>query len=396
MSTIKQSMVKMDTSCRLCGEEGRGAGDLVEHLREWHRVATRDTATLSDLLNLLSGQNSVNDRKRRKSYSGVLTALRQNREPLNEISNTLYGRHGTQENTLGKENIRRSEIIQPLPRTRKGSLKPDTVKLIPKFRQNEPPGPARGATSSPDILDSPDDSEVTLPYEPLVPATGATSSPDILDSPDDSEVTLNLDSPQKQLSDHVEEECSSTDRESVEDGEKMCQEDVKAMIATKRAMVVATTGRYLCPDHSCQFRCEASEILNIHVRNKHRELWGTPVRKQKMAVWLSSENIEASVLNIAKNDLRPLDCLETDECTKERGIDLVEQEISKAEDINKLNDLNREETSGNEKKQRGKKRKANDNCTSKVNKLLKTDGEKDKIKEDTVKRLRVLQKGIEA
>lgn len=365
MSTIKQSMVKMDTSCRLCGEEGRGVGDLVEHLREWHRVATRDTATLSDLLTLLSSQNSVNDRKRRKSYSGVLTALRQNKEPLNEISNTLYGRHGAQGNTLGKENIRRSEIIPPLPKTRKGSLKPDTVQHIPKFRPNEPPVPARGATSSPDILDS----------------------------PEDAEVTLNLDSPQKQLSD--QEECSSTDRESVEDSEKMCQEDVKAMIATKRAMVVATTGRYLCPDHSCQFRCEASEILNIHVRNKHRELWGTPVRKQKMALWLSSENIDASVLNIAKNDLRPLDCLETDECTKERGIDLVEQEISKAEDINKLNELNHGETSGNEKKQRGKKRKAND-CTSKVNKLLKTDGEKDKIKEDTVKRLRVLQKGIEA
>ena len=80
---------------------------------------------------------------------------------------------------------------------------------------------------------------------------------------------------------------------------------------------MANKGRYICPDTACQFFCEvriilshtklnpllilknnefmedtssslqANEILKIHVRNKHKELWGAPVKRQMMSVMLN-------------------------------------------------------------------------------------------------------------
>ena len=81
---------------------------------------------------------------------------------------------------------------------------------------------------------------------------------------------------------------------------------------------MANKGRYICPDTACQFFCEvriiashtklnpflkvlenndfmentyfllqANEILKIHVRNKHKELWGAPIKRQMMSVMLN-------------------------------------------------------------------------------------------------------------
>ena len=90
---------------------------------------------------------------------------------------------------------------------------------------------------------------------------------------------------------------------------------------------MANKGRYICPDTTCQFFCEvriiashpklnsllilennefmentcyslqANEILKIHVRNKHKELWGAPIKRQMMSVMLNKCEANRRVVN---------------------------------------------------------------------------------------------------
>ena len=90
---------------------------------------------------------------------------------------------------------------------------------------------------------------------------------------------------------------------------------------------MANKGRYICPDTACQFFCEvriilshtklnpllilknnefmedtssslqANEILKIHVRNKHKELWGAPIKRQMMSVMLNKCEANRRVVN---------------------------------------------------------------------------------------------------
>ena len=59
MSTERQTPSKVSMAkCLLCGKEEMRAANLEKHLREWHRVTTKDEALVSSILNLVSSTSS--------------------------------------------------------------------------------------------------------------------------------------------------------------------------------------------------------------------------------------------------------------------------------------------------------------------------------------------------
>ena len=58
------------------------------------------------------------------------------------------------------------------------------------------------------------------------------------------------------------------------------------IIHTRRLKTTAEHGRYICPDNQCSFKCESKVLLNIHIRKRHVEMFGAPIRKQRMMVYL--------------------------------------------------------------------------------------------------------------
>ena len=53
-------------------------------------------------------------------------------------------------------------------------------------------------------------------------------------------------------------------------------------VKMKRHMITAIQGRYICPSATCSFKCESKVILNIHVRKRHVDMFGSQLRKEKM------------------------------------------------------------------------------------------------------------------
>ena len=149
----------------------------------------------------------------------------------------------------------------------------------------------------------------------------------------------------------------------------MDEQKIKEAIATRRAMVIANKGRYICPEPSCRFRCEAHEILQIHVRNRHINLWGTPVRKQKMGVRLNNDNINNDVLKSALEEYER-------SVEKAKSENVISRAELRGEVLTELNfqtvDYNEEFITSNVtpptvkyETAKGNKRKAKNECTNK-------------------------------
>lgn len=220
-----------------------------------------------------------------------------------------------------------------------------------------------------------------------------------LDSPDkisiavDNDISFNIGSPRDNVIDGEQflEEDGSTDKDSEVAKEHTDEVKIKAEIAARRAKVVANNGRYVCPEESCKFRCEANEILKIHVRNKHIELWGTPVRKQKMTVRLEKTNIEEEELmkammylnkSLEQEEIESRMTASSPVLNKKIRVEITEQKSEK-----KVTPLRIRFDAI----KRGKKRKAEDGSPNEKIRSLKSDI--DKVKQKKVKRLKLLQKG---
>ena len=69
------------------------------------------------------------------------------------------------------------------------------------------------------------------------------------------------------------------------------------IIHTRRLKTTAEHGRYICPDKECSFKCESKVLLNIHVRKRHVQMFGAPIRKQRMMVYLDHVPIPQDTLD---------------------------------------------------------------------------------------------------
>ena len=58
------------------------------------------------------------------------------------------------------------------------------------------------------------------------------------------------------------------------------------VINMRRLMTTAEKGRYICPNEECSFKCESKVLLNIHIRKRHQDMFGMPVKRQQMMIFL--------------------------------------------------------------------------------------------------------------
>ena len=58
------------------------------------------------------------------------------------------------------------------------------------------------------------------------------------------------------------------------------------VINMRRLMTTAEKGRYICPNEECSFKCESKVLLNIHIRKRHQDMFGLPVKRQQMMIFL--------------------------------------------------------------------------------------------------------------
>ena len=65
------------------------------------------------------------------------------------------------------------------------------------------------------------------------------------------------------------------------------------VINMRRLMTTAEKGRYICPNEECSFKCESKVLLNIHIRKRHQNMFGLPVKKQQMMIFLEPVSISS-------------------------------------------------------------------------------------------------------
>ena len=75
------------------------------------------------------------------------------------------------------------------------------------------------------------------------------------------------------------------------------------VIQQRRLKTTAERGRYVCPadEAECSFKCESTVLLNIHVRKRHAEMFGAPIRKQKMMIYLDPVDIPSSCKDVLES-----------------------------------------------------------------------------------------------
>ena len=365
MSTVSQSMVK-SVVCRLCDQTV--VTDMATHLEDWHRVICQDQRLVASL-SFPPAQTPIKKQNEWKNK----------KKPFDEISNTP-NKFGSVLQKVGKENSS-SRVIPPMSRTRSKSGQ--------DYRSSE-------ITNWMDYIQTPGSWAQVVHVD----------SVDSLDSPSkvsinvDKDISFNLDSPKQKMVDGEQFlEGSSTDKDSDIVKENVDEQKIKEAIATRRAMVIANKGRYICPEPSCRFRCEAHEILQIHVRNRHINLWGTPVRKQKMGVRLDKDSIKDDVMKSALREYeRSVEKVKSDNVISRaelRGEVLTElnfETVDYCDEFNTLNDSPptvKYETP----KHKGNKRKAQNDCTNKEAKRFKTNTGKKDVRKKVVNRIKQLQKG---
>ena len=82
--------------------------------------------------------------------------------------------------------------------------------------------------------------------------------------------------------------------------------DAITQVKLKRHMITAVQGRFICPSENCEFKCESKVILNIHVRKRHVDMFGSPVRKEKMEIRLNRNEIPAALLETINTSERKM------------------------------------------------------------------------------------------
>ena len=75
------------------------------------------------------------------------------------------------------------------------------------------------------------------------------------------------------------------------------------IINMRRMMTTAQHGRYICPNDECSYKCESPVLLNIHVRKNHVDLFGAPLKRQEMKIFL--EPVSVGATEILDNNNEP-------------------------------------------------------------------------------------------
>ena len=75
------------------------------------------------------------------------------------------------------------------------------------------------------------------------------------------------------------------------------------IINMRRMMTTAQHGRYICPNDECSYKCESPVLLNIHVRKNHADLFGAPLKRQEMKIFL--EPVSVGAAEILDNNIEP-------------------------------------------------------------------------------------------
>lgn len=281
MMKSKCVQIKM---CSLCG--GRKVNDLMEHITRWHRITTQEPRILSQIIQLSTYCNTT-EYYRRKTFpqSTVQSPVRKDRR-------TSDGSREDWADVLRVMAERKKTRIPPLPKTRSGGG---------QNRNSFPSQTNQEEDSQDDWIENvpPSNSWIYSVSQPQ------GSGQDTITVNVDEDISFNIESPRRNRveGEFTFKENNNTDKDSAEAKEEN-EIETKAMIATKRAMVTANSGRYLCPDLHCNFRCEAQEILNIHVRNRHVSLWGIPPRKQKMGILLGKVDVDSQMINKAAQEVK--------------------------------------------------------------------------------------------
>ena len=81
------------------------------------------------------------------------------------------------------------------------------------------------------------------------------------------------------------------------------------VINMRRLMNTAEKGRYICPNGECSFKCESKVLMNIHIRKRHQDMFGMPVKRQKMMIFLDPVSIP-SYFDVLKTEENPEDARE--------------------------------------------------------------------------------------
>ena len=107
----------------------------------------------------------------------------------------------------------------------------------------------------------------------------------------------NVEQIKSNLEGSFDEDTKSDIEMKKESSPKMTGEtDSITQVKMKRHMITAVQGRFICPSENCEFKCESKVILNIHVRKRHIDMFGSPVRKEKMKIRLSKNEIPPELL----------------------------------------------------------------------------------------------------
>ena len=101
------------------------------------------------------------------------------------------------------------------------------------------------------------------------------------------------------------------------------------VINMRRLMTTAEKGRYICPNEECSFKCESKVLLNIHIRKRHQDMFGMPVKRQQMMIFLEPVSTSSyHDVSRAEESQQVLEDSEVKNCDQE-NINYLEKENPK-------------------------------------------------------------------
>ena len=103
-------------------------------------------------------------------------------------------------------------------------------------------------------------------------------------------------------------------------------------INMRRLMTAAGKGRYICPKEKCSFKCESKVLINIHIRKRHQDIYGLPVKKQQMMIFLEKVSVSSyfddsnsEEKNRKEHEAREIENIDVDQ----ENLDIVEEDFHK-------------------------------------------------------------------
>ena len=311
-----------DIKCRLCesivskddGNADKAKEVLMNHFSAEHKINTHDTNVLNNLL--LIHEQSINKKggvKRKRSLSQSFIPH-------------------------GKENITPIKVRQPLrERTTNDGVETQPakngIKDLPSISiQKESNGIEINEDIDSSLLMKPNawmnledgNSQLEVSSSPICVIASVASadqlSSSILEEIDKHTVDQNEKSMIEFVLSGVEEDsnvltdskevsfndvsCNKIDNDGEDSGSdtSWLSESNYEVINQRRLKTTAENGRYICPNHECSFKCESKVLINIHVRKRHSDMFGEPIKRQEMKIFLEPVSIHSMDQKVSNDD----------------------------------------------------------------------------------------------